>query len=188
MRDGEIRASLRARLEARHGTDPDTVIRNELGLCLGETRVDVAVINGKLSGYEIKSERDTLERLDRQVDLYGRVLDEAWLVVAEKHVPHALDRIPPWWGMVTAKVVKGEVRCVRTRRAKRNRHVDPYALAQLLWRDEAFAVLQERGLSRGLSGATRFRLWEQLAVHVPLRELRPEVLARLRARAQWPGG
>lgn len=188
MRDGEIRASLRARLDAEHAGDPATLIRNELGLCLGETRVDIAVINGKLTGYEIKSERDTLDRLDAQVEIYGRVLDEAWLVMAERHVERALNRIPRWWGVLMADQADDQVRLKVKRKARQNPRVEPYFLAQLLWRDEAFGILEERGLSRGLAAATRFTLWDQLALHVPLDDLRHEVRARLRARPQWSGG
>src|SRR5262249_9341390 len=66
MRDGEIRAALHARLIVEHQGEPDTRFLDELSLC-GLVRVDVAVINGTLAGYELKSDLDTLRRLPAHV-------------------------------------------------------------------------------------------------------------------------
>jgi hypothetical protein len=63
--------------------------------------------------------------------------------------------------------------------------VQPLAVAQLLWRAEALEVLRHRGLHRGLSSATRWRLWERLAEQLPLLELQVEVRSRLKARQDW---
>jgi hypothetical protein len=62
MRDGDIRAALHAHLIVEHQEEPDTRFLDELSLC-GLVRVDVAVINGTLAGYELKSDQDTLRRL-----------------------------------------------------------------------------------------------------------------------------
>src|ERR1700674_1251921 len=70
LRDSEIRAALRAKLHSIHSQDPETVVIDELSLCQGDARVDMAVVNGSLSGYEIKSDRDTLTRLPRQLAVY----------------------------------------------------------------------------------------------------------------------
>ena len=79
--DPDIRAVLKSRLQAKHALEPDTVVVEELGLCQGQVRVDMAVVNGVLHGYEIKSDCDTLRRLPNQVVAYGKVLDRATLVV-----------------------------------------------------------------------------------------------------------
>ena len=47
---------------------------------MGAARVDIAVINGHIRGVEIKAEADSLERLPRQVEAYGRVVDRATLI------------------------------------------------------------------------------------------------------------
>src|SRR6187402_1509374 len=57
--DPDVRALLREYLEDVH-KGSDTRLLEELGLCQGDVRVDVAVVNGELSGYEIKSPSDTL--------------------------------------------------------------------------------------------------------------------------------
>ena len=80
MRDAEIRPALREHLLRRHASETDTVLIEELGLRRSHVRVDLAVVNGSLHGFEIKSDRDSLRRLARQVDLYSQVLDRATLV------------------------------------------------------------------------------------------------------------
>ncbi len=63
-------------LQAQHIDAPDTLILNELGISAHEARVDVAVLNGRFAGYEIKSDVDSLRRLASQSSVYDLVLDE----------------------------------------------------------------------------------------------------------------
>jgi len=58
MREIDIRRALLADVRQRHRDEPDTLIREELGVCQGIARVDLAVVNGSVHGYEIKSEQD----------------------------------------------------------------------------------------------------------------------------------
>ncbi len=102
MRDQDVRDEVWRWLDAAHGNDPDTLMLNELGLANGSTRIDIAVINGQIEGYELKSERDTLERLPAQRDLYNKVLDRISLVVAENHRDAAEKIVPKWWGLAVA--------------------------------------------------------------------------------------
>lgn len=184
MHDGDVRIALHRRLAADHA-HPETLVRDELGLCVGNARVDVAVINGHLAGYEIKSERDRLDRLERQVGIYGLVLDIVVLVAAAKHVERAGDRIPSWWGLWLAEPSDSVVRLSEVRAAAPNPRVDPLAVAQLLWRPEALALLTERGLDRGMRTANRWRLWGALVELLEPQDLATEVRARLRARPLW---
>lgn len=65
--DIEIRSALhRKKLRQLHER-ADTLVIDELGLAHAKARVDVAVINGCLHGYEIKSAQDTLDRLAGQL-------------------------------------------------------------------------------------------------------------------------
>jgi len=48
---------------------PDTLVIDELGLVQAKSRIDVAVINGYIHVYKIKSARQTLSRLDKQLDI-----------------------------------------------------------------------------------------------------------------------
>ncbi|MDQ3802761.1 MAG: sce7726 family protein [Acidobacteriota bacterium] len=47
---------------------------------VGRSKADVVIVNGTSSAYEIKSELDSLGRLNRQLDSYRRVFDKVFVV------------------------------------------------------------------------------------------------------------
>lgn len=57
-------------------------------------KADVALINGTSTVYEIKSERDKLDRLDAQISAYRKFFAVVNVVVGEKHLC-AMERILP---------------------------------------------------------------------------------------------
>lgn len=185
MRDMDVRRALHARLQTEHAGDSGTLIIDEVGLCQGSSRVDVAVVNGTFTGYEIKSDRDTLDRLPKQVEAYSKVLDHAMLVVGEAHVEHVRDLIPKWWGISVATSSKSTVELHRVRVSGCNPTPDPYAIAQLLWRPEALAILEGRGLDAGVRSKPRRYLWKRLTENLPLDDLRQVVRSALKSRTGW---
>ena len=186
MRDIDIRRKLQVDKRLHFG-EPDTRIIQELGLCQGIARVDIAVVNGSIHGYEIKSERDTLARLPGQVEIYKRALDFVTVVTAPTHVGKIRKAIPSWWGIWTAvHDEQGELRLNILRKHRPNPAVIPFALAQLLWREEALEVLEEWGSAAGLRSKPREVLWRRLASDLPPKELGNIVRDRLRRRgANW---
>ena len=85
MNDPRLRRALKSKVLARYAKDPDTRIVDELGLRHGIARVDIAVVNGIIHGYELKSDKDNLKRLPHQIQIYGSVLDK---VTLSQQVPH----------------------------------------------------------------------------------------------------
>jgi hypothetical protein len=166
----------------------DTLILHELGLRHGAARVDLAVVNGRIHGYEIKSDSDTLERLPAQIEQYSAVLDRATLVVGEKHAAKARALLPEWWGVEVAALADDGTVSIRVERpGADNGMIDPVALAELLWRPEAAEILRQRGASQALLRKPRAALYAHLAETVPLDELRAIVRQTLKARAIWRG-
>jgi hypothetical protein len=186
MNDAILRAAVRKRLERKYGRNPDTLVLEELGLRHGKTRVDLAVVNGRLEGFELKSDKDRLTRLASQAAIYGDVLDRVTLVAGTRHVSHALDVIPVWWGVVSATQSQGtRIQFDLIRPAQRNNGVDPLSLAKLLWREEALRVLETRGVADGVRSAKRSVLYSRLASVVPLPELQQIVRTSLKNRKAW---
>lgn len=188
MREAEVRAALAGRL-AREHHDEGTRLIHELDLCQAEARIDLAVVNGSMTGWEIKTASDTLVRLPRQQEVYSRVFDRVWLAAAPRHVDRALEQVPAWWGVT--EVVDGadgyRFRVVRP--SRRNWDVDLHALVRLLWRAEALEELAALGLADGLERAPRRVLWAALADAAPRQvsrtDLRGRVRWRLRTRRGW---
>jgi hypothetical protein len=54
-------------------------------------KADVVILNGTSTVYEIKSERDSLARLARQVEAYGKVFAKTYVIAGENHTKAVLD-------------------------------------------------------------------------------------------------
>lgn len=188
MHDRDVRAAVLAQLDRLHAGDADTRVVQEMGIWSGSVRVDIAVINGELHGFELKSERDTLERLPAQAELYNQVFDRVTLVVAEKHASKAAAIIPEWWGVSLASGRPGApVDLTAGREAARNPDLKPVQIARLLWRSEAIEVLERYALIKGFRSKPADTLAYRLATELPLLVLRDEVRAALKARPGWLG-
>jgi hypothetical protein len=185
MRDYDIRTALKQELESINAREPDTLIIDEVGLCKGAVRVDIAVVNGTFNGYEIKSERDTLERLPLQEEVYSRTFDTVTIVTSGHHVNKITERVPCWWGITKALMIGRQVCFQVIRQPEPNPNIDPLSLVQLLWRDEALTVLEERGLAKGMLSKPRHALWQKIVDNLSVEELRKVVREHLKARENW---
>lgn len=185
MRDSDVRKAALSMLATRHHDEVDTRIVEEMGVWSGSARVDIAVINGSLSAYEIKSDRDTLERLPFQQDMYSRVFDYVELIVGQRHFEKAVAIIPEWWGVTIATEVDEGVRLEVARSPVPNPSLDAFLVSQLLWKDEALSVLEKYSLARGWRSKRAKLVHQHLAGAIPLDELRFHVRASLKGRQQW---
>ena len=179
--DREVRDLLKRHLVASL-IDADTIVLDELGLCQGDVRIDVAAVNGELAGFEIKSPADSLARWPKQRRVDSKVVDRAWLVATEKTLEAA--QAPGWWGLIRIVSTPDQLGLRVIRPAQRNPKPDPYAIACLLWRDEAIQALADLDLARGVRTKPRAVAWRRLADSAPLDHLRSAVRAALKVRAQ----
>jgi hypothetical protein len=175
---------MKRQLAHQHGNDPSTRIVEEMGVWAGTVRIDIAVINGALTGFELKSDRDTLSRLPGQADLYSRVFDEVTLVVGKRHIKKASELIPSWWGIIMAEQAE-EIRLTVVRPAMRNPSPEPYLVAELLWKEEAIAILESHGLAKGWRSKRVKAIHERLASELPFSVLADQVRETLKARTSW---
>lgn len=183
MRDIDVRRAVHRKILKEHHQDPDTLVIDEFNLSLGLCRVDIAVVNGKLHGYELKSATDNLERLPNQIHHYSAVMDMVTLVVAENHYDKAITLLPSWWGVKLASQGKrGAIHIKTIRKNQLNQNIDKFSLAQLLWKDESLDVLQRFGFERGLKSKPRRVLWKMLADEIDTDLLRDAVRNKLKLR------
>ena len=155
--DKLIRTAFRKRLENTYKDDKDVRIIDELGVIHGSARVDMAVVNGIIHGFELKSDLDTLRRLPEQMDAYNSVFDQVTLVVGKNHVHEAIRSVPEWWGVIIAKISDSndEINFVPIREAVDNPERNPVSVARLLWRQEALDVLEKNGAGLNLTYEVR---------------------------------
>lgn len=140
-------------------------IFEELGISHGTVRIDLAVVNGVMHGYEIKSDRDTLLRLPEQMSVYNSVFDRMTLVVGKSHLYESINIIPDWWGVTLAKINSDQQVVFHSiREAKNNKDEQvPVSIARLLWRAEALKILEERNGADGIRSKPREVIYEKLA-------------------------
>jgi hypothetical protein len=187
MRDADVRQILRDRLHATYAADDDARLVEELGLCKGTIRADIAVVNGILKGYEIKSDKDTLARLKMQASVYNQVFDTVTLVLAERHLKKAKRLVPQWWGLEVASfdAESCKVKLNPVREEQLNTDIDALALAQLLWRDEVLSILKKNEDVLRFHKKPRTFLWKFIAEAMPLDDLKATVRLVLKNRKGW---
>lgn len=180
-----MRKALHEQMLVRFKKDGVSRVLDELAVGYDEARVDVAVINGALHGYEIKSDSDTLERLPHQIKAYCQALDYVTLVASPRHLEKASIMVPEWWGLVSAQSIRNGLVKLRTvRRRRRNPRITPLGLAVFLWREEALAFLEQRG-ERGIRGWTKAQLWDLMAARASANEISVYVRKCLKTRPAW---
>lgn len=186
MTDSEIRAGFHKKRLWRHHHAPGTLVVDELGLMNGKCRADIAVINGTLMGYEIKSDRDSLRRFEQQIERYSAVFDRATAIVGQRHLRAAIDIAPPWWGVIVAiEGKRGGVHFKTARIGSGNPSPDGMATVRLLWCDEVEVELRSRGVAWNGPRPRRAVLYERLIAATTYDELRAIVSRRLRSRTAW---
>ena len=184
--DAEIRAALHRKvLRAFHRCN-DTLVIDELGLAHAKARIDVAVINGCVHGFEIKSAADTLARLPQQLELYEACLEKLTIVCADKHVAGVRELAPRWCGIIeVTKGPRGGIAFVTIREPKRNPNIQAFRLAHLLWRPEAVAILAQANASSKVLRAPRKTLYKSLAAKFSVAEITAFIKESMALRQDW---
>ena len=189
-KDKSIRVTLRKVLEKKLNEYRDkgfnAEIFEELSVQHGTARIDFAIVNGIMHGYEIKSDCDTLERLPEQIKEFSSVFDELTLVVGKRYLYEAIHMIPDWWGIIVAKTdIDGQVILQTIREPEKNKEQVGLSIARLLWREEALRILEERKKAEGLRYKRREFIYEKLADELDTETLKKQVSDLLVSREGW---
>lgn len=184
MNDAIIRNSLIEFLK-QNKKDPESIVVSEMGLDGGRAIMDVALINGKMCGYEIKSDIDSLYRLDSQIDVYEKYFQELNVVTTKKHLKNVRTKLPQWVGLILViKDEQGVISLKVTRKPKLNTRVKKSELTKLMWKNEAQSFLRAQGV-KGFSTAPRKVLWEQIAETTTQDELVRQIKFFMTSRSGW---
>ena len=160
LRDVDIRYPLHEWLLEAHAPVDDTVIIHELQIPRPSARVDMAVVNGEICGFEIKSDVDGLSRLPRQVRAFNAVFDRVTIVTTRKHVTNATKLVPRWWGILVSDAADGF--CYE-QQSLENPDRDVRALLHIFSRAELCEILTAHKLSRGLKSKRKSVLVTEIA-------------------------
>lgn len=181
-----IRSALREVLRKQHARDKELRIIEELGVSHGTARIDIAVVNGIMHGYEIKSDQDTLQRLPEQMNIFNAVFDKVTLVVGKSHLYNAINIIPDWWGIIVAKAdPNGSIIFNVIREGENNKGQDSVSVARLLWREEALRILEETGKAQGFYSKPRASIYGKLSTVLDQKTLNAKVRETIFFRSEW---
>jgi len=185
LTDAEIRKRIHVEIIPTIIGDTHNRVIDEMGICCGEARVDIAVINGKLHGFEIKSEADTLERLEGQILAYNQVFDTMTIICGQNHLDSIISLVPEWWGIYSAKINFGKLELTKIRCSELNHSVCRLALAKLLWKSELLMLLAEAGVRKGVSNKPCRELWKRVSEIFTTETLQIKVRETLKSRECW---
>ena len=186
LTDKEIRNSFHRKKLRYHHANKNTLVVDELGLNHGKSRADIAVINGHLVGYEIKSDQDSLTRLKQQVQAYNAIFNKSYIIVGDRYQKCVHKHIPNYWGIITSKAGnRSGIKFALIRKAKPNQSIDPIAVAKLLWKNEAVEILKYKKLPSKLLHQSRSTLYKLLGDTYSVSKLQKIVISYLKKRTNW---
>jgi hypothetical protein len=176
MRDYEIRVILKRTELAQHISDPLTKIVEELELPAASARIDLAVINGTMTGYEIKSSLDNLKRLPNQLEAYRKIFDFISVVTASKHVEKIISEIPDSIGVLLVDENLPET--------IRNYEIQPFYLLMLLRREEVINLAKKLEIKIKMQDRN-WIICEKLSNSIGVDIISENVRFILKTREQW---
>lgn len=68
---------------------------------VGDSKADIVILNGTSTVYEIKSERDSLSRLERQIENYRSLFASVVVIAGKQHVSSVLSATPSDVGVMS---------------------------------------------------------------------------------------
>jgi len=110
----------------------------------GSCKADLAILNGTATVYEIKSERDSLTRLENQINNYKKVFAKIYVIAGEAHVNSVLSNTPLDIGVMCLNR-RSHISKIREA-VDRSESVCPITIFESLRADEARSILNDLGI------------------------------------------
>lgn len=112
---------------------------------VGDCKADVAILNGTATVYEVKSERDSLTRLERQIAAYATVFAKVYVIAAESHLRAVANTVPDSVGILCLNS-RHQISTLRDA-ADRPERTSPGAIFDSIRTEEARMILSSFGVS-----------------------------------------
>jgi hypothetical protein len=112
----------------------------------GTCKADVVILNGSATVYEIKSERDSLYRLENQVNAYLKVFANVNVITSDSHADSVMSNTPKEVG-VLCLTKRRQIKTLRDGKDQ-SHNTCQKTILQSIRRDEAFDMLDILGIER----------------------------------------
>lgn len=146
-----------------------------------KTRTDALLVTEEeIIGFEFKSDKDTLIRLEHQIHDYERFCDRNYLVTGQKFIEKAPAEIPEHWGIYLIYLDDAEVlqlKCIRKAQPNSKR-MRLHNQLRLLWRSELIPIIRKHQLG-GVTKKNKLELVRTLEHNLSKEIQRQELLEAL---------
>jgi transcriptional regulator NrdR family protein len=158
----------------------NAVLINELVVANWSRRADIAVANGKLHAFEIKSDVDNLRRLDGQVTTYLDQFDKVTVVTTSRYADPVLEMMPEQVEVWEARPSRDGVDFKVVRRGKTQLIKCKSALLRFLTKEEMLAIVRKKKISGTFD--TKKSLTHLIEANLSVKDIRECVLDSLKKR------
>ena len=150
--------------------------------CFGrKTRADALLVTEEeMIGFEFKSDKDNLNRLERQVHDYERYCDRNYLVTGQKFKEKARSEVPEHWGIYVVYLDDEEtiqLECIRKAQPNQKR-MRLHNQLRILWRSELIPIIKKYNLG-GVTKKNKLELVRTLEHNLSKAVQRRELLETL---------
>lgn len=150
--------------------------------CFGrKTRADALLVTEEeMIGFEFKSDKDNLNRLERQIHDYERYCDRNYLVTGQKFKEKAPEEVPAHWGIYCVYLDDEEtiqLECIRKAQPNQKR-MRLHNQLRLLWRSELIPIIRKHKLG-GVTAKNKLELVRTLEHNLSKEVQRRELLETL---------
>lgn len=144
------------------------VIHNEFRV--GKSIADLAMFNGTSKVFEIKTEFDSDNRLELQLESYGRIFNEVYLIIPESKVSY-YNKVRSSIGLITYNVKNAKDFAV-IRQAELNGQIEVDAVMDILHTNEYKSIVKDYfGALPNMTSFNQFELSKQLFFKMPITEV-----------------
>ncbi|MEZ2577935.1 sce7726 family protein [Buttiauxella ferragutiae] len=164
----------------KKGLLSDAAIINEMVVANWSRRADIAIANGHLQAFEIKSDFDSLKRLDGQLQIFTSRFEKVTVVCSPKFTCEVTNRVRPDVGIIEYHTDNHGVRFKVIQRGRVCSRLNKNVYLSFLLKAELKNLLIENG--NNTSNDLNRNSLEAIAEKLPLNKIRGFVLSSIKKR------
>ncbi|MEE5147983.1 sce7726 family protein [Pseudomonas alliivorans] len=179
LREHDIKTALIVRLHQKGMLD-NAVLINEMVVAKWSRRADLALANGTLQAFEIKSDYDSLRRLEGQLATFNSRFEKVTVVCAPKFTVEVLSQVSRDTEVLEVSEVDGSVSFKIVQRGRIRNIKDKKILLSFLLKKDIQALLKQRAISNVMD-LNRESL-EAKCLELPVSVIRDFVIGTIKSR------
>ena len=120
---------------------PNSIIIQQFNVSDGIVRLDIAELNNNFYGYQIKSDKDVLDRLPKQIQYYNKSVQFLTIICTNKYLQKIKLLIPQFWGVILVEEINNEIKFSQLKQPKLN-NIKLKQLLKILWRKQLDSIIK----------------------------------------------